>query len=310
MNVRRIAISTAITALWLVMMGLLVRNHVLPRGGTSQAVEVSPDLLTEEWRDYEEWMKLTVARRSEGVSYTAIRRQLDRSGYLACNRIWLDLDVFGERHTFRLQMVASLDPSFQLERATADVHLDDSQMTFVALSDGARFLYRWQYEDQAKAGWQRLQQPISLLEAVRPLVARRLELKVGNIYRLPVLDSTWSLRQGIVEVRVEAFEHIGVGDKTVEAYRLATQLGPFISTTWVNPQGEVLRRDFGGNILMERVAPDVARKRFVGIDAPPEIPRIEAKDFAGSEGESTLPAEEIAPLNLLIELFRPPSEKR
>jgi hypothetical protein len=309
MHMRRIAISTAITAFWLVMMGLLIRNHVLSRRGSSDAVEVSPDYLTEEWRDYEEWMELRIAGKSDGVSYTSIRRRPERSGYVACNRIWLDLDVLGGRHTFRLNTAALLDTLFRLERATADVRLDDSQMSFVALSKGTHLYYRWEFEGQTKVGSQKLDKPISLLEAVRPLVARRFELKVGNAYRLPVLDSTWSLREGVAEVRVEAFEPIAIGGKSVEAYRLVTQLGPFSSTTWVNAQGEVLRREFAGSIAMERVEPEKARARFAGIDAPADIPQIEVKDFIDAEGEAAPPDENVAPVNRLLELFRQPADK-
>jgi len=310
MNVRRAAISTAITAFWLVMMGLLVRNHVWPRRANLNAVEVSPDVLTEEWRDYEEWMKLTIARHSDGVSYTSIRRRPDKSGYLACNRIWLDLDLLGGRHTFRLQTAASLDPSFELERASAEVRLDESQMSFVSLSTGSRFLYRWEYEGQTKSGSQPLERPISLLEAVRPLLARRLELKVGSVYRLPVFDTTWSLREGWVEVKVQTQEQIAIGGKMVEAYRLVMQLGPFVSTTWVTPQGEVLRREFAGNIAMERIEPQKARERFPGIDAPAVIPPVEPRDFAAAEKEEARPEEKIAPFHLLLGLFGQSEDRR
>jgi len=309
MNVRRAAISTAITAFWLVMMGLLLRDHVLPRRGSSDAIDLTPDQLTEEWRDYEEWMKLTIAGKSDGVSYTSIRRRTDRSGFVACNRIWLDLDVFGGRHTFRLEMAASLDSLFRLDRAAADLRLDDSRMSFVALSNNIRFYYRWEFEGRTQAGAQKLERPISLLEAVRPLVARRFELEVGRAYRLPVLDSTWSLREGTAEVRVEALDRIALGGRSVEAFRLVTQLGSFSSTTWVSAGGEVLRREFPGAIAMERVDPKTARERFEGIDAPAVIPNVSIADFHGADGQTAPPDDNVAPVNRLIELFRQPSEK-
>jgi hypothetical protein len=304
MNARRIAIPTAITVFWLVMTTLLIRSHVLPRRGTSDAIDISPDALTEEWRDYEEWMRLTVAGRSDGLCYTAIRRRSDRSGYVACNRIWLDLEVFGGRHTFRLQTVASLDALFRLDRASASLRLDDSEMSFTALCRGRQLLYRWELEGQKKAGRQKLEKPISLLEAVRPLLARHFELKVGNAYRLPVLDSTWSLREGVAEVRVEALERIALGGKIVDAYRLVTQLGPFTSTTWVSVQGEVLRREFGGAVVMERIEPKKAVARYAGIDAPADVPAVGVKDFDGAEGENAPPDEDAAPINRLMDLFR------
>jgi len=308
MLVRRTAISLAIAVFWLAMMGLLVRDYVAQRRKPYDLPELSPERLTEQWRDFEEWMTLKIGRRSEGVSYTTIRRLAARAGYLACNRTWLELDILG-RHTFRLQTVALLDSAFYLRRAFADVRLDESQMHFTALVTRAQLLYRWQYEEQTRVGFQNLERPISLLEAVRPLVGRHLDLKVGTVRRVPVLDSTWSLHEGWAEVRVEARERIPLGGKTVEAYRLAIQLGRFTSTIWVNEQGEALRRQFA-NITMERVEPQEARERFPGIDAPVETPSVKVSDFQLPEGESTSLGENVGPLSLLLNLFRQPPNDR
>ena len=310
MPTRRIVISAAITGFWLVMMGLLLRNYLLPRGDSSDAVEVSPGALTEDWRDYEEWMRLTIAGRSDGVSYTTVRRRTDRSGYIAANRIRLDLGVLGGQHAFRLETVASLNSLFQMDRVTAEVRLDDAELKFAALSNNLRFLYRLQYEGQTRVGSQNLEKPISLLEAVRPLAARQLDLKVGNAYRLPVLDSTWSLREGNAEVKVQAREKILIGGRSYDAFRLVTSLGPYASTTWVSPEGEMLRREFAGNIRMERMDPEKGRERFPGIDAPVEIPKFTARDFLASADQASSATQDIAPLNLLVELFRQPAGQR
>jgi hypothetical protein len=309
MHWRRHSISIAIMAFWLFMMTLLVRNHLLPRTTFGEAVEISPAQLTEEWHDYEEWMRLTIGGKSEGVAYTTIRRRPEEAGYVADNRVWLELEVLGAKHNFRLETGASLDQAFCLERALARVRLDEAEMRFVAVIQGRRLYYRWQYEDRTRVGLQRLEQPISLLEAMRPMLTRRLELKVGAVYRMPVLDSTWSLREGLAEVRVVAREPIEIAGKSTDSYRLVVQLGPFASTTWVSPRGEVLRREFAYNIVMERVEPDVMRKRFPGIDAPVEIPPMKPSDFRDPDRRESLPDEDLGPLSVLGDLFRSPAKR-
>lgn len=302
MHMRRIIVSVAITAFWLVMMGMLVHNQMLRRRPSPEGVDVSLSQLTEKWRDYEEWMKLAVGGKSEGVSFTAIRRKADGGGYVVCNRMWLDLEVARQRHAFRLQTLAALDGQFRLERASAEARLDDAQMNFAALVEGLRLYYRWQFEGRNRVGMQRLEQPVSLLEAVRPMLTRRLELKVGNVYRLPVLDSTWSLKEGKAEVRVEARQRIRIARQNMEAYRLVVQVGPFSSTTWVSPEGDVLRREFSPGIVMERVERQEATARFPGIDAAVEMSNFGLAEFQRPEA-SGAPGEEIGPLNLLGDLF-------
>ncbi|MBM3334848.1 hypothetical protein FJY63_09320 [Candidatus Sumerlaeota bacterium] len=309
MQIRRIAVSAAITMFWAVMMVLLVRDHIVTRGGSGDAVEVSPSELTSQWQDYEEWMTLIISGKPQGISYTAIRRSGEPPSYVTLNRIWLDVDVFG-RHSFRLETAASLNSTFHLERASANVRLDEAQMDFATLVEGSRLYYRWQYEDRARVGVWRLKKPIALLDAAQPMLFRQLDLKVGSSFRLPVLDSTWSLRQGWAEMRVTALERIAVGRKTTEAYKLAIQLGPFSSTTWVSKKGEVLRRDFPSNISMERADAKAAREQFPGIDAPAEIPKLEPADFRGSEQAGKGPEEEIGPLTLLGELFKSRAQEK
>jgi len=292
------------------MMALLVRNHLLPKRMIGEPVDVSPAQLTEEWRDYQEWMSLSLGGKSDGIAYTTIRRERNGEGYQAENRVWLELEVLGGQHDFRLETGAWLDQAFCLERAAVRVRLDGAEMRFTSVIQGRRLYYRWQYEDRTRVGFQRLEQPISLLEAMRPMLTRRLDLKVGAIYRMPVLDSTWSLREGTAEVRVVAREPIELAGKAVDSYRLVVQLGPFASTMWVSPRGEVLRREFAYNIVMERVEPDVARKRFPGVDAPVEIPLMKASDFREQDRQQSLPDEDLGPLSVLGGLFRSPAKRQ
>lgn len=292
------------------MMALLVRDFVLPTNRGGDLLDMSPEDLAAQWRNYEEWMSLRMGARSWGVSYTSIRRLPKDKGYLACNRIWLELAVLGGRFPFRLETMASLDRSFHLEQARATVLIDQSEMAFDALAAESRLFYRLRYEGQVRAGSQALTAPISLLDAVRPLVARRLDLKVGKVYRLAVLDSTWSLREGVAEVRVDGRETIRVGGQMLGAYRLVIQLGSLASTTWVSPEGEILRREFANNIVMERIEPQLARQEHPGIDVPAALPALKRSDFPADDGETTPFESEIGPLNLLLDQFRSPPPRQ
>ncbi len=306
-SLRAILLPGAITLFWLTMMALLLRNQVFqPRRG--QPMDVTPALLTEQWQDFSEWMRLTLGGQSDGVCFTSLQRRKEGGGYLAANRIWIRLGVWGGQYDFRIENTALLDSLFRLQSAQSSADLAGETLRFAALSDGARLFYRWQYGEQTRVGLQHLEKPISLLEAVRPLAAQRLDLHVGAVYRLPVLDSTWSLREGVAEIRVEALETLRLGDKAFRAYRLAIQLGPFASKTWVSPNGEVLRRQFAQNILMERIHPDEARKLFPGIDAPVAPPALTREDFRREGKANSLDGDNLSPLNLLIEsLLKSPS---
>ncbi|MCX8036952.1 MAG: hypothetical protein N3D11_07870 [Candidatus Sumerlaeia bacterium] len=306
---RTILLPAAITLFWLIMMMLLLRNQVFHQR-RGQPIDVTPALLTEQWQDFTEWMKLTIGGQSEGICFTSIRRRNEAGGYLAANRIWIRLGLWGGQYDFRIENTALLDSLFRLQSAQSSVHLAGETMRFAALSDGTRLFYRWQYGDQTRVGLQHLDRPISLLEAVRPLAAQRLDLRVGTVYRLPVLDSTWSLREGVAEIRVEALETLRLDGKAFRAYRLAIQLGPFTSKTWVSPDGEVLRREFAQNIVMERVHPDEARKMFPGIDAPVIAPALTREDFRREGKADSLDGESVGPLNLLLESLLKSSSPR
>jgi len=225
-NRRRLAVSAAITLFWLAMMALLVRDYVLPLRASADALPLASGQLAGNWRDFEEWMSLRVGEKSDGVSYTLVEQREDGGDFLAANRTWLDLDLLGARHAFRLETVALLDPQFALQCATVVLRIDDTPLQFKTLVTPRRLLYRLEFEGQVHVGAQPLKGPVSLLEAVRPLVAQRLELAVGRVYRLPVFDSTWSLRQGVAEIRVEALDDIPFQGQMVQAYRVVTQLGP------------------------------------------------------------------------------------
>jgi len=285
------------------MMSLLVRDYVLPHRRAPVGSDVPLSVFTENWSDYQEWMRLAIGERSKGVSYTAIRRRDDGSGYLAWNRVRLDLEVLGDRRDFYLETVAVLDDLFRLSQASARMRLDGSEMRFEALVVPGRLFYRWRYEGQTRVGSQPLDSPLSLLEAVRPLAARRLRLKVGRVYRLPVLDSTWSLRQGQAEMRVAALERIRIGGRRLRAYRIEIRLGPFSSTTWVDRKGEVLKRALAGKVVMERIEPDEARKIFPAIDAPPKVAPLKPADFRRGEVKNAPPSSEVGPFGILSDLF-------
>ena len=303
-NRRRLAVSAAITLFWLAMMALLVRNYVLPLRASAAALPLASGQLAGNWRDFEEWMSLRVGEKSDGVSYTLVEQREDGGDFLAANRTWLDLDLLGARHAFRLETVALLDPQFALQCATVVLRIDDTPLQFKTLVTPRRLLYRLEFEGQVHVGAQPLKGPVSLLEAVRPLVAQRLELAVGRVYRLPVFDSTWSLRQGVAEIRVEALDDIPFQGQMVQAYRVVTQLGPHASTAWVTGVGIVLRREFS-NIVMERVNASWARRRFKGIDAPILEPQVAPEEFEAATGREGSLANEIGPLNLLLRLFGP-----
>lgn len=294
---------TLIVIFWLTMMALLIRDHVLPDGSKSDLLEVSAALLDQDWEDFEEWMDLQVLGKSRGVSYTKIEKVASGLNYAACNRTWLDLGAMAGGDLFRLETVALLDSEFNLRRAKATAQVYDMEMLFLARVATKRLLFRWQLGDKIRVGRQTLDGPISLMNAIRPLVTQRFELKVGQIYRLPVLDSTWSLSRGMAQIRVEAIEPMEVEGKSIDTFRVVTQLGTFATTTWVDRRGQVIRRRFPG-LVMERTDPETARAKFKGIDAPIEPPRMTRADFLAPEGEEDVAEQEISPLNMLIEIIR------
>jgi hypothetical protein len=298
---RRFIVPSAIALFWLGMMGWLVYNHILPRAASGDVEELTPARLAEKWSDTSEYMTIRLGDRSEGVSCTLIEQRRKEGDFIACNRTWLDLDMLGGRHAFRLETVALLNAEFRLNQAVANLRIDDMPMTFKALATPKKLLYRWEFEGQLQVGSQPLDKPISLLEAARPLIGRKMDLKVGKVYRLPVLDSTWSLRQGEAEIRVEAEEDIRVSSSTVHVYRLATQLGPFNSYAWVDLNGRVWRRTMS-TIVMERITSREASRRFPGIDAPIAAPIVTAADFEATSRSASL-NNQLGPLGILFRLL-------
>lgn len=127
----------------------------------------------------------------------------------------------------------------------------------------------------------KLARPVSLAEGLSSLYSRS-DLKVGDTYTLPVFDPIWNMQGGSMTVHVAAEEKLRVDNRDVDVLRVETTMANAKTTTWVDRDGRVWKRDVPP-LAMTALDPDAAVRRHPWMADLPVPPHLTLADMQGED---------------------------
>jgi len=280
-----------ITVLWLGMMYSLVRDAILPQTQAMRTTEVDLTTLATGWKDVDEYYRLVNdGKNVGGARITIAETTTFPLGYRSDFALSLTLNWFGKDLAFVINAAIQLDREFKM----TDFHAQLRSGPVVAQLQGSmapdhRLLMRVRIGDTTLSGQAsemaiQLEQPLSLLEGIRPLLLRNREMVVGEAYALPVIDPIWQMERGVIRMTVEEKEPIEVGGTYFQAYRIRNEFAGQQTYSWVTDDGRVIRRQ----LLADRaIFMDVSRAEAMPLQQETlakrlEIVTIRPEDIAGA----------------------------
>jgi hypothetical protein len=304
-----IIIGVVITVFWLTMMFSLVRDRILPQRRAEAIAEksVDPSNLTDHWKDFKEFMIITFNRQQIGASYTGIKQVGGESGgYVADFRFGVALQLLGTNRQASIVGKAQLNPSFDLDRFYILANLGALNISVAGKAAENELMIESRQGTDIQRSRIALDRPISFLEAVRPLMTRKFQVKPGNSVAIPVVDPVWSMERGTLQATVGNLERIIVRGRPMDAYRVETRLNDFVSTSWVDKEGNTLKRQLIGDLYLEKSPENLARSASEVINRTVQIPELETKNFASVQLQTLdrISSRKSAPLEVLGSFFK------
>ncbi len=125
-----------------------------------------------------------------------------------------------------------------------------------------------------------LQNSISMAEALRPILSRQMKIETGSKMSTPIIDPLTGLSRGTLAVEIQMQEEISVNGKEMQAFRVESSIGDIQTLMWINPEGQILRRQLLGNLFMERTTKEEALKQAPSLAEKAEIQGHNIAEFA------------------------------
>lgn len=280
-------VSGAIVLFWGAMMAHLIRNDIWTIGLTGDAVIVSPEEFTQNWRDIDEWMEVSHKDTTLGVIRTQVQ-QLETNDYVASSRVRFRLPIGILKSELQADALGLFDASLTLGRATLEGRLGAYRLRIEMEVSGDTLYYMVVANGQTSGGQFDLVQPPSIYEAMQTLVSRSRDLEVGKVYTVPVFDPLWNVGDGVAVMRVTARETIAPrpGDEPVETFRIETRFNDMVSVAWVDDEGRTVKQRIGPNLVFARVDPARALSRFPDLAQPVGFPEVDREAIRRAAEES------------------------
>ena len=313
----RFWIPLAIVLFWGGMMGSLFRDRILPERMRASQALVDDEVLASKWHDITEWSWIYRQGRRCGASGMTLvqeehpeREWRDRVTYRLDQMTTLDVAMLGQQQTVVMKVAVQLLRDFRVDRfrAVAETPLLTLECEGFAESDRVYYRVRHVTGEQKQAastyeyGYIEVgRQALSMIDAVKPMMARHGNLVVGETYSVDVFDPFGGMNAQKAVVRVAGKDQIQVEQTQHDCFRLETTVGDITRRTWVDEMGQTIRREilmgYVGEVSswsrIARVYPTLAEK----IALPENMDRSELKTRA--EAVSLKPA---APLLSLLGL--------
>ncbi len=265
------------------MMFTLLRDRILPqrREASLAAQAVAPSTLTENWKDSEEFMIVKMGGKEVGGAITSVRRSGTGHipGYTAEFRFAIVLNLFGVQRPATIRARTELNSLFDLDQFAIVADLSSYKFEAAGRTQNDELLMETRQGGKVSRLRYRLDRKITLLDAVRPVVARNFKIEPGNSMALPVVDPIWSMDHGTLQLTVGNPKRIQIDGEEKTAYPLEARLNDFVSTSWVDSDGTTLQRQLAGGLSMEKASPGRVRAASAELDQPIEVAPVIPADF-------------------------------
>jgi hypothetical protein len=301
-------VAIVIVIFWLGMMFSLFRDRIPGFHSVQNISELTSDYPATEWRDQEECMRIFYKGIPVGAMVTTIQRVEENKGYLLSSRLFFQVQIWTFQQSVSMEASATLDPTFILDRFQVNFDINKSLSRVNGLFHNKRLWYKVSGVAGTKVGVMDLKQAPSMLDAIRSLVGKRLPLKVGNVYRLPVYDPMLGGGGGTAEVKIARREEIVLDGVKYNAFRIETAINKMTTVSWVDEDGKTLKRELIPDLVMQEDSKEdiISQYNIFAREAsPPEM--VTLSDFTGDTLPGDMKGEELP--NIFQGLLNKQNEK-
>jgi len=289
--VRAKLLSVFITLFWVCMMSSLVVQQILPERRRAKSLLIEPDVLASQWADVHEWAWIRRGGETVGAMALSITQSFPEkggksTGYRVTQNGDVEIPILLFRQRVQFFLTVELTPEFTLSEFTASIRLQSLSAEISGFVLEEHLFYRvGPSGGEAIYGTIPLKRPLSLLSAVRPMIARQFSLVVGRTYPIDVIDPINNKSYGQARVVVAAREAIHFNGKDVAAYRLDTTFGGVTKRSWVANDGITLRRELWKDYVMEQGEKAEILRSFPALGRTLRVPVFDVLDFRQNASE-------------------------
>jgi len=254
-----------VVLVWLVMMGVLVKNfYFKPAPVTLATSQVRPSL-----EEGETWMAIYHDYNKIGFVRSRIIKRSD--GYIVLESVLMNLRAMGEVHRVSTEIIGHLNQDASLRSFV--FQLNSGMVRFEARGrvEGQYLVLNTGFGGETRKSKILLQEKPILSAGIWPHLLKK-GLIVGTRYRFSVFDPS-IMAQRPVEVSVVARETVVLDGRTWEAFKVKTTFAGLEVFSWIGPNGERLKEEGLMGLRLVKTTEDQARS---GIESDPELDMAEA----------------------------------
>lgn len=304
--------SIVITLFFLVMMGLLLRDHVIPSLTRGEGVEVDRRVLADSWANQDDWMVIRLGNEEIGALRTTAEED-SRSSARRVYTVTSNLELRTRLIRGRVLSAARLNGNLELQALRVRAHfpglgakplaakdLDAQELPRGAfelsgLVDGLNARFSLRKDDAVQFFQQHLARSVTMVDSITPVLRAQM-LNKGVDYTIDVYDPLYGNNSGkmlltYVDDVVESIDGTPQSVRKVELRFASSRM-----TLLVDSVGNVLRREIpllaptqagqsaGGSVpvlVLERLDRAVARAKYPELVYTPETPQVTARDVQG-----------------------------
>jgi hypothetical protein len=277
-------IAILIIVFWLGMMFSLFKDRIPGLRSTDDISELTGDYVAGEWKDQEECMRIIYKGVPVGAMITSIKQEEGDNGYLLTSRLFFHVQIWTFQQSVLMEAAATLDKKFILDRFQVNFDINKSASKVNGLFNNNRLWYKVTGIAGTRVGVMELEQAPSMLDAIRSLVGKRIPLKLGSVYRLPVYDPMMGGGGGVAEVKIAGKEQIVLNNERFDAFRIETSINNLTTVSWVDDNGKTLRREIIPDLIMQADSKEdiTSQYEMFSRDVPPPE-NVSLSDFTGQE---------------------------
>ena len=276
-----------ITIFWLAMMTSLVVNNILPERRIARSSLVDPEILALQWSDLYDWSFVTHDGRQVGGMVTQVERirpPADQEnvnlGYLACQNAEANLSILGMRRNVRFKLTLRLNSEFHVADFIAMIASQGVVIECAGFVRGNELYYRITPKGATPVYRSlTLRGPISLIEAVRPMVAKHFDLAVGQEFTTDVVDPIFGIENRKITLKVVEKTKIEHEGEEVEVFRIEQKFESLVKSSWVTKRGVTIRRELLQGYMLEKSNKPMVREAWPDLVKTLPLPALDRETF-------------------------------
>jgi hypothetical protein len=225
-----------VVAVWLVMLGLLIKNNQFKNDRTAVTNEKSVIPIKDVQRDWKE-----IFLKDKKVGYTVSLLKPFKGGYFIQEEIFLRLNLMGMDRPVYTMTQTRVDERFFLRSFNFKMTSGIVQFFFTGQMDGDRLLVKTGMGKKQRTQVIQLTKP-PMMGAGLGYFFKSRKIQVGETFTMPVFDPT-TMSQKETVIRVAAKEPLTINRITYQAFRLETEMLNRQMTFWLDQDGTTLKEE-------------------------------------------------------------------